>query len=120
MARAVRQYRYYGEDGNSYPRKNQPQGEINIETLSEGTVFFSEENLGSIIPLGIQTLPGTKFYINNAKKPIIVGATGIYELELNGVSEIKNLRFAKEDLQIIDNLANAYLIVDALHEVEEE
>ena len=116
MAKVVRQYRYYGKQD----LKNQPQYEISLETLETGSVFFSEEGLAAITQLGIQTLPGTKFYLNNAKKPIIVGATGIYELDLEGISEINSLFFDKKSIQTIEEVGNAYLIVDALYEVQED
>lgn len=116
MAKVVKQYRYFDKDNS----KNQPHPEINLETLESGSVFFSGEGLVSITQLGIQTLPGTKFYLNNAKKPIIVGATGIYELELEGISEINSLFFDKNSLQVIEEIGNAYLIIDALYEVEED
>lgn len=116
MAKVVRQYRYF----NKEDLKNQPQDEISLETLKSGSVFFTEKGLLSITQLGIQTLPGTKFYLNNEKKPIIIGATGIYELELEGISEINYLHFAEDSLQTIEEVGNAYLIVDALYEVEEE
>ena len=67
MAKVIKQYRYYGENNS----KNQPLNEISLETLESGSVFFSEEGLGSIRQLGIQSLPGTMFYLNNAKNPTI-------------------------------------------------
>ena len=115
MAKVVRQYRYY-EEGNS---KNQPE-DATLEAFEIGSVFFEESKLAAITQLGIQTLPGTKFYLNNAKKPIIVGATGIYELDLEGISEINSLFFDKHSLETIESIGNAYLIVDALYQVEEE
>jgi hypothetical protein len=35
-----------------------------------------------IVQLGIQSVPGTKFYLNGSNNPIIIGNTGIYELDL--------------------------------------
>lgn len=117
MAKIVKQYRYYGINDP----KNQPISEISLETLTEtGSVFFSEPGLMAITQLGIQTLPGVKVYLNNAKKPIIIGATGIYELDLEGISQINSIHFAEDDIKIIEENGNAYLIVDALYEVEEE
>ena len=116
MAKVVKQYRYYGKNDT----KNQPQEEISLETLENGSVFFSGDNLVAITQLGIQTLPGVKFYLNNAKKPIIVGATGIYELELESISEINSIFFDKDSIKLIEEIGNAYLIVDALYEIEED
>ena len=116
MAKVIKQYRYYGENNS----KNQPLNEISLETLESGSVFFSEEGLGSITQLGIKSLPGTMFYLNNAKNPTIIGATGIYELDLEGFSEVNSLRFDKTSASIINDIGSAYIIVDALYEVEEE
>ena len=99
MAKVIKQYRYYGENNS----KNQPLNEISLETLESGSVFFSEEGLGS-----------------NAKNPTIIGATGIYELDLEGFSEVNSLRFDKTSASIINDIGSAYIIVDALYEVEEE
>lgn len=117
MTKVVRQYRYYGKSDS----KNQPKEEISFETLvNEGSIFFSEKGLAAITQLGIQALPGTKFYLNNAKKPIIIGATGIYELDLEGISEINSLSFDADSIKVIEEVGNAYLIVDALYNVEED
>ena len=114
MAKVIRQYRYYGENNS----KNQPLNEISLETLESGSVFFSEEGLGSITQLGIQSLPGTMFYLNNAKNPTIIGATGIYELDLEGISYITSIKFDKASMNLINQNTNAYLIVDILYEEE--
>lgn len=115
MAKVVKQYRYYDDRNTS---KNQPLG-LKKEDLNEGSVFFTD-SLKSIIQLGIQTLPGTKFYLNNGEFPIIVGSTGIYELDLEGLSEITVLNFDLRSLSNIEEVGNAFLIVDALYEVEED
>jgi hypothetical protein len=65
-------------------------------------------------------LPGTKFYLNNSASPIIIGYTGIYELDLEGVAEITSISFDRDSLSAINNINNAYLIVDAIYNVEEE
>lgn len=116
MAKAIRQYRYYGENNN----KNYPEN-ISVENLTEGSIFFLENNLTSITQLGIQTLPGIKFYLNDPgkTKPIIVGSTGIYELELEGIAEINSMTIDPNSLKTIQNVGSAYLIIDALYEKEE-
>ena len=114
MAKVVKQYRY---SGDSFKEKNQPEN-LTLKELSSGSVFFIN-NLKSIIQLGIQTLPGTKFKLNNGEE-IIIGSTGIYELELSGISEITGLSFNEQSLQLINELGSAFLIVDALYEIEED
>lgn len=112
MAKYVNQVRYYG-DGNS---KNSA-GNVNYRTLQSGSVFH---NTLPIVQLGIQTLPGMKVYINNHTNPIIVGQTGIYELNVDGISYITDLRFDGQTLTTINNKTNnAYLIVDYIYEKED-
>ena len=108
MAKKIMQFRYYGEDD----RRNQPNNSTNkitIAKLASGSIF---NNFLPITQLGIQTLPGTKFYLNNGTTPIIIGSTGIYELNLEGLSEITKISFELSSLQNIINTPGAYLIVD--------
>lgn len=112
MAKYVNQIRYYG-DGNV---KNSASN-ITLQTLQSGSAFH---NTFPIVQLGVQTLPGMKIYINNHTNPVIVGQTGIYELNVDGISYITDLRFDGSTLKIInDNQKNTYLIVDYLYEKED-
>lgn len=113
MAKKIKQFRYYGE-GNS---KNEPSG-LSMRSLISGSAFTSPTKYVPILQLGIQGLPGTKFYINNAYNPVIIGHTGIYELDLNGLSEITALNFDSKILQTINSNSsgNNYLIVDIMYE----
>lgn len=118
MGIAIKQYRYYDQNSSSNG-KNYPST-ISLANLASGSIFFpSDGNLHAIQKLGIQTLPGVKFYLNSNPKPIIVGATGIYELDLEGQAEITALSFEVESLAIIDQLANGYIIVDAIYSTED-
>jgi hypothetical protein len=109
MAKQIMQFRYYAEgiDGKG---KNYPQN-ISKAKLSSGSIF---SNYLPITQLGIQALPGTKFYLNNGTTPIIIGSTGIYELDLEGLSEITNLSFDASSVESISRNNNAYLIVDVI------
>lgn len=106
MAKQIMQFRYYAE-GNS---KNQPKT-ISKAKLATGSIFA---NYLPITQLGIQALPGTKFYLNNSITPIIIGSTGIYELDLEGLSEITNLSFEGLSVEAINKNNNAYLIIDVI------
>ena len=64
----------------------------------------------------IQALPGTKFYINGNDESIIVGYTGIYELDSNILHNIYKLRFDNSSIDLIANNDNAYLLVDIVYE----
>jgi hypothetical protein len=73
--------------------------------LNKGTVFTKYL---PFTQLGIQSLPGTRFYLNdNIEGPVILGSTGIYELELEGISKISSLKFDSKSLKLIaDNHKN--------------
>ena len=117
MARKVMQFRYY----NDSSLENQPNktsgisGAITKAKLTSGSIFSAYL---PITQLGIQTVPGTKFYLNNSNNPIVVGYTGIYELSLEGKAEISSLSFDAKSLEAINGNANSYLIVDIIYEGE--
>lgn len=108
MAKKVQQFRYYSDN---HP-KNYPSG-TRYSDYSTGRIF---SDYVPIVQLGIQTLPGTKFYLNGAEAPIIVGITGIYELNLIGLTEISSITVDPQSLALIQNNNNAYLVIDILYE----
>lgn len=108
MAKQIKQFRYY----NYKNSKNYPTN-ISITNLASGSIF---SKYMPVIQLGIQSLPGTKFYLNNSNDPIIIGNTGIYELDLNGLSEITAIKFDTASINAIAINQNGYLIVDILYE----
>lgn len=110
MAKRIKQFRYYSDGSdNNYPNSI----EMTKTNLISGKTF---ENYNSILQLGIQSLPGTEFYLNNTNYPVIIGSTGIYELDLDNLMLITNLRFAPQSLELIDKNNNAYLIIDMIYE----
>lgn len=114
MAKYVNQVRYYGDAAAE--TKNSAK-DVTYRRLQSGAVF---ENTMPIVQLGIQTLPGMKFYINEHPNPVVVGQTGIYELNVDGISYITRLRFDSETLNVINNNSNtAYLIIDYIYEKED-
>lgn len=109
MAKSINQIRYYGE---GHP-KNTPNA--NFMKLRSGSIF------GETIPitqLGIQTIPGVKVFINHNPNPIVIGQTGIYELNVDGLSYINDIKFDGASLNLIDASTNAYLIIDYIYERE--
>lgn len=116
LAKKITQFRYYGEgNGKNYPNSGDKSTIISASNLSSGGIFVTHKCL-PIIQLGIQTLPGTKFYLNNATTPIVIGSTGIYELDLNNITEITHIAFDKASLNLINKTNNAYLIIDMIVE----
>lgn len=110
MAKQIMQFRYYEEDSN----KNQPKS-ITKTRLAKGSIF---NGYLPITKIGIQSLPGTKVYLNNSITPVLIGPTGIYELDLDGLSEITNIHFDPVSLEAINKNHNAYLIIDIVSEVK--
>lgn len=116
MAKQIKQFRYYSDKNEN----NQPPS-LTANELANGTAF---KDIVAITQLGIQTLPGIRFYLNNSRASdsgnnecVIIGSTGIYELDLDGISEITQLNFASEQLENnIANNPNAYLIIDMICE----
>lgn len=107
MAR-IMQFRYYGDKDS----QNQPSG-LTANRLYGGSCFNAYY---PITKLGIQSLPGTEFYLNNSDYSISLGTTGIYEIDLTGKAEITSIRFAPESLQRIRNISGASLIIDFAYE----
>lgn len=111
MANKVIQYRYYNDNNlNNYP--SNATGDLFISGNAFTTV--------PILQLGIQSLPGTKFKLNNSVDSIIIGSTGIYELDLENKTEISSLTFDATSIKNIGEKNGAYLIVDVLYEDTEE
>lgn len=111
MAKRVKQIRYYS-DGS---QKN--YGGPVYRTLISGSIF---SDYMPILQLGIQTLPGTKFYLNGSNNPIVIGGTGIYELDLQGLTEINSLQFDASSVSLINSNESAYLIIDFIYEDGEQ
>ena len=115
----VKQFRYfrdYTEQEQSLS-KNYPSN-LNANELYVGRIFY---DYAPITQIGIQGLPGTIFYLNDPMKqnPIIIGYTGLYELDLEGYAEINSLQFELESIRRIANSDNAYLIIDIIYNKEE-
>ena len=82
--KAIRQFRYYGSDliNNNFAKENNfPKDASFPERLVLGNIF---QEYSAITKLGIQGRPGTTFYLNDSNYPIVVGETGIYEIDLEG------------------------------------
>lgn len=109
MARKIMQIRYYN-DNDKYPET------ITKSALRSGEAF---KNYKPIKQLGIQTMPGVKFYLNGSVDPVIVGSTGIFELNVENLTEITSLSFDLASLNTINSNNTAYLIVDLLYEKED-
>lgn len=108
MARKIKQFRYYGpNDARNYPE------ETTYANLLTGNIF---QRYAPILSLGVQGDPDLKFYINQSQYPIMLGATGIYELDIDSVTSLSSIRI---DRQSLDNISadNANpLMIDIIYE----
>ena len=111
MVNTIRQYRF--DDINS--SKN-----YNINSVRDLVTGNFISGYAPIVQLGIQALPGTRFYLNDAIEPIIIGDTGIFEIELKGVIEISKIQFDCVSLDTIAKNKSAILIVDTIYISQEE
>lgn len=119
-ARKIKQLRYYADP--IYDEEGNLLNETVINKNAGYTrkaYYCNETSFSYFAPieqLGIQTLPGTKFYLNQSEEPIIIGGTGIYELDLRNTTAIlSSLRFDAESMDIIDKVDNGYLIIDIVY-----
>ena len=117
MAKYLMQFRYYGDSSDG---KNYPSSITKNSLISCSYLINYKPSATSIASLGIQTLPGVKFYLNNSQvDPIIIGPSGIYELGIDENYEITGLQFDRKSLDLIDANSGAYLIIDIVYNVEE-
>lgn len=106
----IKQFRYYHKDSS----KNYPASEVTEATMTSGNIFAGH---GDISHLGIQAKPGTKFYLNNSyDRPIIVGFTGIYELQLNELGTIYAIKFDKANLDQLYTTTVNCIFIDIIYE----
>lgn len=126
----VRQFRFYNlnseencnggmtETSNSENSNNEEQIEVTYQTLVNGKLFgLSDAN--PACQIGIQALPGTRFYLNSGRpgnNAIVIGQTGIYELNTENIGiNITNLQFDGASIMAIHNARNIPLIVDIIY-----
>lgn len=110
MANVIQQFRFFGINSPKNYNISDVKHLVTGEFLRKNGLQIS-----SIIQLGIQALPGTRFYLNNLTEPIIIGETGIFELELDGVTEIATIQFDCASLNAIAKNVNAGLIIDIIY-----
>lgn len=103
----IKQFRFYGENHPS----NYPEG-LGTKELVNNNIFAQ---YGSITQMGIQGRPGTVLYLNNSTYPIVVGETGIYEIDLENYGQIYSIRFSGDSLKAYDN-GNDRLLIDIIFE----
>ena len=111
MANKIRQYRFDRANSSKNYNISNPQDLVTGDFTSGYT---------PIIQLGIQALPGTHFYLNESHEPITIGESGIFELELKGVTEISKIQFDCVSLNRIAKKQDLVLIIDTIYISNEE
>lgn len=121
MANKIKQFRYYN-DGEAlkegYLSNNSPSN-------AKGTDFITGDVFKDCFPisqLGIQALPGTRVLLNKAADQdyILIGQTGIFELDLDNQTEITSIQFDAQSIATIAEIQNAVLLVDIIYDDGED
>ena len=112
MAKRIKQFRYFGDNDTTHNTPN-----TNSKTLVSGNLFSS---VLPILQIGIQALPGTQFYVNSSTSPVIIGVTGVYEMNLQDNTQITSLSFDGNSLEAISDSATGGLIIDVTYDNNNE
>ena len=90
----VKQLRYYGFDNAlNVPQEDNSWMNLSTDGVNKADLLTS---FGAAVKIGIQTLPGVRFFINEQSNNdgIIIDHTGVYELDLrNTTTAVNNLYF---------------------------
>jgi hypothetical protein len=96
------QFRYY--DSKNIHGQNYP-ATINDWSAMINNRLFDYANINGVIThIGIQGRPGVKFRLNGSLDWITIGATGIYELDLSGLSYITSIAFDRNSIEYLENI----------------
>ena len=82
---------------------------VNTTNLISGDAF--KEYL-PLFQLGVQTIPGTKLYLNGNVNPVIVGFTGLLAIDLSEGGSITEIKFDAASIANINDNNSAILVVD--------
>lgn len=73
--------------------------------------------MNGVEAIGIQALPGTRFKLNGAPGWVIIGPTGIFELNLMDKSFITSLSFDAASVRnMMDGPSGVALLVDIIYQ----
>ena len=125
MVKKVKQFRFFGDVNSAFNALNDNGVLSQLDTnepedLTSSYLISGDKIFGDyypIIQLGIQGVPGTKFYLNGNLDPIFLGASGIFELDLtNSSTMITALSFDRDSIGYINSNPDGYLIIDIVYQ----
>lgn len=108
----IMQFRYCG-DGNSNNFPNSTSEVISAEELKFNNIFQGYNNISQ---LGIQGEPGTTFYLNNSQYSIVLGETGIYEIDLQDRGNIYAINFVANRVFDTYTSGKNQLLIDIIYD----
>lgn len=114
MIQIFKQFIYCNDNSDrnyAPPDKDGITPEITKDKLKTPDFF---QQYGEFTKIGIQAPPGTKFYINDGKIPVIVGSTGTISIDFSDGGIVSKLYFDERSLNRIAQNNEFLLIVDTL------
>lgn len=90
---------------------------LTAEELITGAFLYRDTRTKdkTVSQLGINALPGTKLYLNGGQTPIIVGFTGLFEIDLSAGGAITGIKVDEKSIREIERNNSAYLIIDVAY-----
>ena len=82
---------------------------IKGENLVDGSAFSDYMPLSQ---LGIQAPPGTKVFFNGDTIPVIIGFTGLFEVNLDYGGVVNSMAFDSASIENVQSNDSALIIVD--------
>lgn len=108
----IMQFRYAGDGAlNNSPASG--SNAITAEKLKFKNIF---QGYDEISQLGIQGEPGTAFYLNNSDYSIVLGETGIYEIDLQERGTIHSIGFIANRAFDTYTSGNNQLLIDIIYD----
>lgn len=104
MTQSFQQFIYYSP--HSY--KNFPTN-LSADSLISGDFLPRNKTISQ---LGIRSIPGTKIYLNGGKIPLVIGFTGLFEIDLTAGGAISDIKVDEASIKEISKNDSAYLIID--------
>lgn len=95
-----------------YNQSNSSMSNTTAAAMISGLAFT---NYTQIVQLGIQAPPGTKFYLEDSTNALMVGASGVFQLDLRETSTFSGLRFDEQSVHFVELNGSSYIIVDILY-----